>query len=100
MHVLIHQLAPVDGADAGHAAARADAVDQQATADLPREHARVLVLVACDLVHHVAGRHLRLRAADDARLYRTSLVEPAVHADNATSGITVISRVHWCNNNR
>ena len=71
---------PVDGAHARHGAAGTDAVRQQSTSYFPREHGRVVLLVLGDLIHHVVRRHLRLRAADDARLDRASLVEPVTVA--------------------
>lgn len=46
----------------------ADAVREQLVADFPREHRWVLKLVGGDGVHHRRGGHLRLGAADDARL--------------------------------
>jgi len=70
-------LSPIHRADAGHRVVTADAVGQQALADLPREHRHVLGLVARDRVDHLARRHLGLAAADHARLDRARVVVPA-----------------------
>ena len=68
---------PIDGADAGDVVLRADALGEEPVADLPGEHGRVVLLVPRDGVHDARRRHLRLRAADHARLEVARLVEPA-----------------------
>ena len=67
---------PIDGADAGDVVLRADALGEEPVADLPGEHGRVVLLVPRDGVHDARRRHLRLRAADHARLEVARLVEP------------------------
>ena len=73
---------PVDGADAGYVVLRADALREEPVPDLPGEHGRVVLLVVRDGVHDARRRHLRLGAADHARLEVARLVEPAKRQDN------------------
>jgi len=49
---------PVDGADRGHRAGVADPLLLQLLANLPREHAAVLLLQPDDLLHHGGRGHL------------------------------------------
>ena len=73
--LLINQ--PVDAGDAGHILLAADALGEEPVPDLPGEHGRVILLVPRDGVHDARRRHLRLRAADHARLEVACLVKPA-----------------------
>ena len=58
---------PTDGADRRNVELVAHAVREQLVADLPREDARVFVLVHLDGLDDVGGRHARLAASDRAR---------------------------------
>lgn len=70
-------LSPVDGADTRHSVIVTDALGQQPVPDLPGEHGGVLALVVPDLLHHLGGGHLGLRATYHPRPDAASLVVPA-----------------------
>lgn len=67
---------PIDGGDGRDVVLVADAVGEEAVANLPGEHGGIRLLVGGDGVDDARRRHLRLRAADDARLDRARLVVP------------------------
>ena len=69
-------LSPVDGADTGHSVVVTDALGQEPVSDLPGKHGRVLPLVIPDLLHHLGGGHLGLRAPYHSRPDAASLVVP------------------------
>lgn len=70
-------LSPVDGADTRHSVIVTDALGQQPVPDLPGKHGGVLALVVPDLLHHLGGGHLGLRATYHPRPDAASLVVPA-----------------------
>jgi len=66
-----------DCAYAGDVVVRADALLQQAVADLPREDRRALALVQRDLVDNFRRCHARFAAADRPGSYGSGLIVPA-----------------------
>ena len=72
----------VDGADGRDVVLVADAVLQETVTYLPREDARVLLLVAFDLAHHLRRGHLGLAAANHSRFDGPGLKVPASKNNN------------------
>ena len=69
-------LLPVDRADTGHSVVVTDTLSQEPVSDLPGKHGRVLPFVVSNLLHHLGGGHLRLRAPYHSRPDASSLVVP------------------------
>jgi len=77
LHLTKSRQAPVDGADTGNILRRADTFSQQTVTNFPREHSGIFLLVSCYGVDDWRRSYFRFRSADDARLDRPCVVEPA-----------------------
>lgn len=94
---LVAGAVPDDAVDRGYGrdvVLRAHLIRQEGIPDLPREHGRIIGLVAPDRVHHLRRRHLRLRPSDHARLDAAGLVIPAAREILLTTARMTIGEEH------